>query len=207
MSISRNELHSQMFHEHLRLGDQVVGEYHDSGRKQKQSITAGDPEEVARIQKAIIMSAQASGATVLKSTTKQKPTAKKIRAKKPRPAEDEPDAPNLWDEVRKEAPTDEPKLVEPAKEQARPASKKNVYLHNSLGKITLPVIDVMENESAYMLVFANNDDVRIIPATGTTLSFTNHRNETSMVYYANALFDWTDGTKRIMILFKTNDDE
>lgn len=83
--------------------------------------------------------------------------------------------------------------------------KKAVYLHNQLGKIKLFVEEVLNSEMAYCLIFSSEDDIIFVPNPAETLNFTDEMGDTTSVYYADTLFSWTDGIKKLMILFKSNE--
>lgn len=82
-------------------------------------------------------------------------------------------------------------------------AKKKVEFSNDFGKMRMQVEEVLECEMAYALVFANEDDIVFTPKPGQTLIFKNDRGVDSFVYYPDALFTLPDGSKKLMILFKS----
>jgi hypothetical protein len=80
-----------------------------------------------------------------------------------------------------------------------------VYFENSFGRIRCGVERVQEHDQAFMLVFACENDIVFEPKVGETLELTYNRVKYS-VYYPGVIFDWTDGVKKVMILFKTPTD-
>ncbi len=167
-------------------GDYIVGSYHDMGRELKPGKGIGDPDETMSLQEMILEHGQRTGG---KPLSDKKITGKK-GVKKKKVADPEPEMINIWDKVREE------KVVEKSNE------KKYIYLFNKLGKIRLSVETVLECEAAYCVVFRSEDDVIFTPNPGETLNMINLDGDEVTVYFANSMFNWIDGVKQLMILFK-----
>jgi oligoendopeptidase F len=76
-----------------------------------------------------------------------------------------------------------------------------VYFENAFGKIRSAVEKVIEHDLAFMLLFSSEDEIVFEPKVSETLDFTYNKVSYS-VYYPGVIFDWTDGVKKAMILFK-----
>lgn len=207
--MNSRELNPNIKHEYMKMfGDVVVGEYTENG----QMITppsATDPAKQAKISEMYAMSAALGGGKLLPEKKARAKYGSSVKAGKrnvkARDTEPEP----LTPAITQAEVDNEPELIHTSGYlQVIPNSTKYfVYLHNKLGKIKLKVDAVLDSEMAYCLVFRSEDDVIFTPNAGETLQFTDIRGDTSSVYYADTLFNWIDGTKKLMILFKSNKNE
>jgi hypothetical protein len=195
MSLS-SDLRSTMDHEYLKLhGDVVVGSYSADGVKLTESVVQFSPQELARRQNMYNTNAAMNpNASIIPTAIKEtKKAGKKGKAKK---IEDTP--------IAFVQPIIEP-IVTSGYSQVVAPKKKFIYLHNKLGKIKMSVESVLSCEMAFALVFANEDDMIFVPNPAETLNFVDTNGDTHTVYFSDTIFDWIDGDKKVMILFKTND--
>lgn len=194
-----SDLRSTTEHEYMKMfGDVVVGSFNHSGKRLKKATLTGSREEIIEKQKQYIQhAARSSGATPLQEVIPVK--GNKSKNKKNKKAQTNNILVDLSD--------NEPELIITENSSVTKSSvrKKTVYLHNKLGKIKLFVEEVLNSEMAYCLVFASEDDIIFIPNPAETLNFTDEAGDTTSVYYADTLFSWTDGIKKLMILFKSNE--
>ena len=188
----------------IKTGDLVVGTsdpsksvYSPTGSKIREGIAiAGNPEDIANLQESIMKSAVSMGGRKV-TTDNKKSVGKKKKAtgQKPYPTvstykiEKENIAP-----VSTYIATPEPEPV---------VVLETVIFENDFGKMRAKVENVLEHEQAFLLVFSNDDEVVFEPKVGETLTFYRHR-VSYQVYYPGVIFDWTDGIKKAMILFKAN---
>lgn len=199
-----NGLRSTIEHEYMKMfGDVVVGKYMEDGTPIKASSVTHDAEELAKRQKMYNQhAARSDGAELLEVVkTSVKKGRKSSTPKKVVKAKNSGDYP----EELTPAVTAREVEQEFTKKPEPMVKKKAVYLHNKMGKIKMQVEAVLESEMAYCLVFNNEDDMIFTPNAGETLNFTDVQGDTTAVYYADTLFSWTDGNKKLMILFKTDD--
>lgn len=197
MNIPTGDLRSTTDHEYMQMfGDVVVGRYAVNGVQLKESKITLSPEEQERKTKMFAQSAARFEGASLLPTEKAKKPGKPKKALK-RVVRDEI-------EIMAESeglPVFDVEETIPVK-QATVKKKKTIYLHNQLGKIRMQVEDVLDSEMAYALVFASDEDVVLTPQAGETLNFVDTEGDTHQVYFADTIFYWVDGIKRIMILFK-----
>ena len=186
----------------IKTGDLVVGTsdpsksvYSPTGSKIRDGIAlAGSPEDIASLQDSIMKSAVSMGGKkVITDNKKSSGKKKKAIGQKPYPTvnsykvEDEYIPP-----VATYVSPSEPEIV-----------LETVIFENGFGKMRAKVENVLEHPQAFLLVFSNDDEVVFEPKVGETLTF--YRNRISFqVYYPGVIFDWTDGVKKAMILFKTD---
>jgi hypothetical protein len=184
----------------IKTGDLVVGTsdpsksvYSPTGSKIRDGIAiAGKPEDIASLQDSIMKSAVNMGGK--KVAVEPKKAAKKKKGT-----------------INKEAypitpvyRVDEEEYVNTPEISPSPEIKlETVIFENDFGKMRAKVENVLEHEQAFLLIFSNEDEVVFEPKIGETLSF--YRNRVSyQVYYPGVIFDWTDGVKKAMILFKAD---
>lgn len=181
----------------LNTGDLIVGTkdptksvYSPEGKRLLSEGVAlvGSEEDIARIQHKIKTAGERTGAPVIEGKKGKKKINKSLHSYRTTP----PEALNSF-------------LPEVAK--ALPLRVDNVYVYfeNSFGRIRCGVECVQEHDQAFMLVFASENDIVFEPKVGETLELTHNRVKYS-VYYPGVIFDWTDGVKKAMILFKTPTD-
>lgn len=85
---------------------------------------------------------------------------------------------------------------------------ETVQFENSFGKIKAKVEHIVEHEQAFMLVFTDEDAVVFEPKMGETLLLhTPSRYGVSSVYYPGVTFNSPDSSKKLMILFKVQEEE
>lgn len=208
MSFSRSDLKTTMYHEFLQSGDVVVGAYTEDGKQFKSGITPDDKVEIERKREILARSAQTGGGQLLapiKASIKSGKAAKPIKVAKRdvkiKSDNPEPLTPAITaQQLKSEHPSARLNPI-----LSTSSYSQTVYLHNKLGKIKMKVENVLSCEMAYCLVFNSEDDVIFTPNPGETLSFIDADGDSHEVYYANTLFNWTDGVKRIMILFKRDE--
>lgn len=194
-----SDLQSTSNHEYMKMfGDVVVGSFNHSGKRVKNSTATRSKEEVDKMQQQYLQHASRSaGATPIPLPVSNKSKSKKKSTKNVTSSFEElPEQPLIQQNNSSINYND------------KPANKKKaVYLHNQLGKIKLFVEEVLNSEMAYCLIFSSEDDIIFVPNPAETLNFTDEMGDTSSVYYADTLFSWTDGVKKLMILFKSNEQQ
>lgn len=196
-----SDMRSTVNHEYMKMfGDVTPGEYSEDGRLLKAGIVT-NPEMQEKLANMYAISAARMGGEMLPDQKKRAGKAKKVPKRNIIARNDDPGPLDLV-AIQKEVDTEQ--TVKLAK--IIPTQKLAVYLHNKMGKIKMQVETVLDSTMAYCLVFANDDDVIFTPNAGETLNFTDQHGETTAVYYTDTLFSWIDGQKKLMILFKTNDD-
>lgn len=192
-----------------KAGDYVVGKYNEMGHKIKDGEIIGG-EEAADLIKQILDHGKYSGGVVVQGAKKATPKKRGPKKKVDRYASEvEPEAP-IWEEFMQNNEVPEPvqqeiEVPEYVVVPVAKAKKKIIYLYNQLGKIRLMVEAILECEHSYCLVFASDDDLIFTPNKGETLNLTLDDGNTVPVYYPDALFDWMDGEKKLMILFKADE--
>ena len=189
----------------LKVGDLVVGNsdpsksvYTSTGAKITDGVhLAGDHEAVVAMRNRIIKEAQAMGGEIVSSTGEAKGKIKKQKVKK-KEYTDTSDIP-LW-------PIAEDVISQQPEVYSSPAAVlETVIFENDFGKIRAKVETVIDHEQAMMLIFSSDDEVVFEPKVGETLKF--YRNKIpQLVYYPGVIFEWTDGIKRAMILFKKEEE-
>ena len=186
--------------ENFKPGDFIVGRYNDQGGVIKPGKASGDAEDIAELQKMMMDHGARTGGRVLpKNTIIAKTNTRKGKKKKIEPKEEiefKEDESPFWED----APTEYQPPVD-----NKPVRKKYIYLYNKLGKIRLSIEDLLENEQAYCVVFRSEDDLIFVPNAGETLTMITPDGSEVSVYYANALFTWSDHNKQLMVLFKNNE--
>lgn len=85
-----------------------------------------------------------------------------------------------------------------------PRELETVSFENQFGRIRAKVEHVIDHELAFMLIFSHEDEISFEPKVGETLQFSRRSGTSYEVYYPGVIFNWTDGVKKAMILFKTN---
>ncbi|WP_394998652.1 hypothetical protein [Acinetobacter sp.] len=194
-------------HEYLELhGDVIPGEYSTEGKLLKAG-KALHPENQKKIEAMYAMSAAMGGGILLPDAQKKANKATKPKKVPKRNVIERDDDPGPLNPAITQAELDREQAfgVIEATKASVPTAKHAVYLHNALGKIKMQVEAVLDSEMAYCLIFSSEDDVIFTPNPGETLKFVDQRGDTSAVYYANTLFNWTDGSKKLMILFKQDE--
>lgn len=194
----------------LRTGDLVIGTrdpsksvYSAEGKKLVDGGIAivGDAEEIAQLQNQIKKAAKQSGKQITEEKKAKKKTGRKANNT------------TNYISLPKESPNYLPDLstysqpIEKFYDEAEAEKPKpqQVYFENAFGKIRSSVESVIEHEAAFMLVFSNEEEIVFEPKVGETLVFTYNKKVYS-VYYPGVIFDWTDGIKKAMILFKASEE-
>lgn len=184
------------------IGDVVIGNpdptksvYSTTGRKlDSAGVTIyGDNKSIQKRQKEIIESVTRNGGKLIKeATTKKMPS----KTKKP------------FNKKIKTTSTENDNFVEnfkyhetfEAEEMQMP--ELTVQFENDFGKIKAKVIDLIDHEQAYMLVFKNDDAMVFEPKVGESLKFHTPNQKNIDVYYPGVTFNWPENGKKSMILFK-----
>jgi hypothetical protein len=188
----------------LKIGDLVVGTndpsksvYDSMGKRIRAGGgLAGSEEQIAEMQKDIMKSAMNMGGRVMKQA-EVKPTKGKGRKKK---AEEPQFTTPNYPVAQPIQPTFMPIEIEYEPEQIK---LETIIFENDFGKIRAKVENILEHEQALLLLFSSDDEVAFEPKVGETLKL--YRGRVGQdVYYPGVIFDWTDGVKRAMILFKAN---
>lgn len=186
----------------------IVGEYREDGTKVSDGAFT-NPEAKAKLDKMFALSAAMGGGELIPKVAGKTPKPKKAKKRAVKLSDEDPEplTPLLTQRELDNEPSQQSLEESFERMQTKIAVKRqSVYLHNKMGKIKLQVESVLESEMAYCLVFSDDDAVIFTPNAGETLNFTDQNGETTPVYYADTLFTWTDGVKKIMILFKTKDE-
>jgi hypothetical protein len=189
----------------LKVGDLVVGNsdpsksvYTSTGAKITDGVhLAGDHEAVVAMRNRIIKEAQAMGGEVVSPPQGVKGKIKKQKVKK-KEYTNTGEIP-LWPITQE--------INSVVEEQPSPVQTtlETVIFENDFGKIRAKVETVIDHEQAMMLIFSSDDEVVFEPKVGETLKF--YRNKIpQLVYYPGVIFEWTDGVKRAMILFKKEEE-
>jgi len=205
---STSDLRVKVNHEYVEAGDIVVGSFTDEGTQTKGSSYGGDSEDMNKRQQSIINDMlSVKGASLFpgqRGEAKATKTKKATKAKSTKPKTEKTMYVGPAESTTKYFSD---KYVSPLEEPENTPSdvkvKFFVYLKNQMGKIKMSVLDVLECEMAYALIFEHEDDVVIVPNAGETLVFIDNYGNSTDVYYADTTFTWLDGTKKIMVLFKS----
>ena len=109
--------------------------------------------------------------------------------------------------VKKEEPAAYPTEIEDGSYSAKtqPREKFTVQFENDFGRLKVKVVDVVEHELAFMVIFENEDDMTFEPKVGEKLSFFDKNREKYTVFYPGVTFDSTFGAEKRMILFKVEE--
>jgi len=175
----------------LQTGDLVVGTndptksvFSPDGRRllQEGVVLVGSEEDITRIQDKIKTAGEKTGKPLVENKKYKKKINKTLTNYTSTPA------------------TQRPAAEVPAK-----VLNSYIYFENSFGRIRCGVEHVQEHAQAFMLVFGSEDDIVFEPKIGETLELTYERIKYS-VYYPGVIFDWTDGIKKVMILFKSSNE-
>ena len=186
----------------LRTGDLVIGTrdpsksvYSAEGKRLVDGGVAvvGDEEDIAQLQEQIKKAAKQSGQQIMEDKKARKKAVKKSNKV------------NKYIPITKESANYLPDMSEVVVENTYIVDEKpkpqQVYFENAFGKIRAAVEQVIEHDLAYMLLFSSEDEIVFEPKVSETLDFTYNKVSYS-VYYPGVIFDWTDGVKKAMILFK-----
>jgi len=186
----------------LRTGDLVIGTrdpsksvYSAEGRKLVDGGVAivGDEEDIQELQQQIKKAAKQSGQQIVEEKKPRKKAIKKSnKVTKYIPVAEE--SPNYLSDMSETVVENSYTVEEKIKPQ-------QVYFENAFGKIRSAVERVIEHDLAFMLLFSSEDEIVFEPKISETLDFTYNKASYS-VYYPGVIFDWTDGVKKAMILFK-----
>jgi hypothetical protein len=185
----------------LKTGDLVIGTrdpsksvYSAEGRKLVDGGVAivGDEADIEQLQEQIKKAAKQSGQQIGESGKLQKKKGRKTKKINSYiPVDVEP--------TYKISTTENIEFVEESViEKVKPTQ---VYFENAFGKIRSAVEKVIEHDLAFMLLFSSEDEIVFEPKVSETLDFT-YNTVSYSVYYPGVIFDWTDGVKKAMILFK-----
>ncbi len=185
----------------LKTGDLVIGTrdpsksvYSAEGRKLVDGGVAivGDEADIEQLQEQIKKAAKQSGQQIGESGKLQKKKGRKTKKINSYiPVDVEP--------TYKISTNENIEFVEESViEKVKPTQ---VYFENAFGKIRSAVEKVIEHDLAFMLLFSSEDEIVFEPKVSETLDFTYNKVSYS-VYYPGVIFDWTDGVKKAMILFK-----
>jgi hypothetical protein len=190
----------------LKVGDLVVGNsdpsksvYTSTGAKITDGVRlAGDHEAVSAMRDRIIKEATAMGGQVTKPHQETGGRSKKQKVKK-NEYSNATEIP-LW------PITEEVNAIFDEESTAiAPTALETVIFENDFGKIRTKVETILDHEQAMLLIFSSDDEVVFEPKVGETLKF--YRNKIpQLVYYPGVIFEWTDGVKRAMILFKKEEE-
>jgi len=188
----------------LKIGDLVVGTsdpsksvYDSMGKRIRAGGgLAGSEEQIADLQKDIMKSAMNMGGRIVRPA-EGKPAKGKGRKKKAQ----EPQFESVNYPITQLA---QPTFVaEDVEEEVEPVKLETIIFENDFGKIRAKVENILEHEQALLLLFSSDDEVAFEPKVGETLKL--YRGRVGQdVYYPGVIFDWTDGVKRAMILFKAS---
>lgn len=186
----------------LRTGDLVIGTrdpsksvYSAEGRKLVDGGVAivGDEEDIQELQQQIKKAAKQSGQQIVEEKKSRKKAIKKSNKV------------TKYIPVAEESPNYLPDMSETVVENSYTVEEKikpqQVYFENAFGKIRSAVERVIEHDLAFMLLFSSEDEIVFEPKVSETLDFT-YNKVSYAVYYPGVIFDWTDGVKKAMILFK-----
>lgn len=91
--------------------------------------------------------------------------------------------------------------------KAPPVKLISVQFENDFGKMKAKVIDLIEHDLAFMLVFENEDSVVFEPKVGELLALHTADKRRHEVYYPGVTFDSSTNTNKFMILFKVPAEE
>lgn len=153
------------------------------------AILAGDPQQVAELQRAMSKNALSHGGTAVGSadnSTTGHTAPKKTRNRRKELVPTYGDLP----------------LVSP---KAQPVEKMTVQFENNFGKLKIKVTKVLEHSRAFALFFENEEDMVFEPKVGETLIFFDQHRQKHDVYYPGVAFDSTNNDEKIMILFRTEE--
>lgn len=187
--------------------DFVVGSYNVAGTPIQSGKVVGGQSAIDKFRKSTAQNAAAMGGRPAPKSTPAAPKAKRGRKKKVETTASPPyiDSIGALMDYHSSTPTpDEANNSAPELEVFK--QKLTVYLYNKLGKIKLSVERVLTTDMAICLVFRNDDDMIFIPNPTETLTFIDELGVEHKVYYPDTIFTWLDNTKKLMILFKTNDE-
>ncbi len=89
------------------------------------------------------------------------------------------------------------------------SATKSIYvtLSSNFGKIKVSVAAVLEEETALILVYNNEEAMSFIPHQGDILSIIINKDRTERVMYTGFLFTWIDNTKKLMVFVKAPAEE
>jgi hypothetical protein len=187
----------------LRTGDLVIGTtdpaksvYSSQGKKLIDTGVAlvGSESDIDALQQTIKNAAMQTGGQIIEQKNTKKKTGKKIKNSSNYVTLDQSPAYSL-------TPVSNTPTPEPIQSQIEKPKPQQVYFENAFGKIRSAVESIVEHEAAFMLVFSSEEEIVFEPKVSETLAFTWNKI-TYSVYYPGVIFDWTDGVKKAMILFK-----
>ena len=95
----------------------------------------------------------------------------------------------------------------PEETKAPPVKLISVQFENDFGKMKAKVIDLIEHELAFMLVFENEDSMVFEPKVGELLALHTADKRRHEVYYPGVTFDSSTNSNKFMILFKVPAEE
>jgi hypothetical protein len=194
----------------LNAGDLVIGTsdpskgvYSAEGKLIREGVEiVGSEEELEDLKTKMTRAALNTGGKIVKtSSSKGKKGKKPVKYKSDKAKVDSIKTQQSQSVDSYENPWD---TYQPVKDE-EPALE-TISFENDFGKIKSKVENVIEQDLAFMLVFSNEDEVVFEPKVGETLKFFRNR-QSHLVYYPGVIFDWTDGVKKVMILFKAIDQD
>lgn len=190
---------------HGEIGDYIVPSYHAMG-KRKDSSTGqfvGSKEQIQEKAESVLRSALSPGAKgsmlpAQVAITKKKPG----QDKKSKPIElVKPTLVNASYSLNNS-------VQQPFNlEQLPLLSQKsiNVTFENDFGRMKVTVVAVLEESTAVILVFKDDESISFIPKNGESLNLLITKDNNMKVMYPGFLFTWTDGKHKLMVLVKEPD--
>jgi hypothetical protein len=185
---------------HIKTGDLVIGNtdpakavFSANGKKLTEGVfSVGSDSSIDEIKNSMIRNATNAGAktTIVKKNKIRKQT-KNIQVK---PSS----APKAYREVFEDVQyNQQQKTAEPEYS----LKSQSVIFENSFGRMRVNVENILEHDFAFLLVFSDSSGLIFEPKIGETLKFSTGMLS-SEVYYPGVIFDWPDGVKKAMLLFK-----
>ena len=218
---------------YFETADYIVPEFSESGAKITPGQVIGSSSDVVGLAQRMAAHAEMGGATLL--FTPAAPTAPKKKGSRSSPSRKASDAPaGLQASATPVLRTDgldpnvvpvgttvplpqsntilQPSSSPPLRAQIEipvppvpPTPPIEVVFSTQLGRIKLNALAVLDSQTALVLVFANEGEIRYEPAPGTTVQLIiNGRLENTM--YPGFKFPWIDNKMQLMVFVKLPED-
>lgn len=193
--------------DYYQPGDYIAPKFNDNGSKIQKGRVFGDKSEVISMSQRIAKHALATGSMLPVTTSEEdsppiiapKTTKKKLTKSKPPIKEEQLPTLRIDSDFAnssgvKSSITSAPTIFSQSVDKII-----NIVFSSKLGKIKVSVEEVLEEETAFCLVFNNEREVRFEPQQGEILDIT-HAGKKHSIMYPGFLFGY--GEKRLMILAK-----
>jgi hypothetical protein len=191
---------------HIKTGDLVIGNsdpsravFSNNGKKLNDGVFfAGSETSIEEIANSMLKTAVRAGAKIepmKKSKTKKQAKSTYTRI-----------APITKGTQEKEEDRHISTLESSNMRVEQPVKKETITFENAFGRMRVAVENILEHDFAFLLVFTDSQQLIFEPKIGESLALQLQAGESYQVYYPGVIFDWPDGVKKAMLLFKKTEE-